>query len=149
MRGQFVSEFDGTHSSRAGGASHAAAASSRIPLPSLKFDRPLGVCCDRRGNIIVCDSGNARVSMFCPDGRFICDLLTLADDSLARRGIKRRTPRPVAVRVSDSGRLLGVAVDRPTLSSSGDHQDDSVGGSCGSEYGSFNKISFYTISPTI
>ncbi len=41
--------------------------------------RPRGVCTDSRGNIIVCDSGNRRISVFSNTGKYIQDLLTRHD----------------------------------------------------------------------
>jgi|SRR6218665_434228 len=36
-----------------------------------RLSRPMGLVCDSRGNVIVCDSGNRRLAMFAPDGRFL------------------------------------------------------------------------------
>lgn len=58
-RGRYVSEFGNT-----GGSDLAAE-------KDWKLSRPMGLVCDSRGNIIVCDSGNRRLAMFSHDGRFI------------------------------------------------------------------------------
>ena len=40
---------------------------------------PTGVCCDRSGNVIVCDSGNNRVLMLNSGGNFVFELLSKDD----------------------------------------------------------------------
>lgn len=61
-----------------------------------RFRCPQGVTSDAKGNFIVCDSANKRVSVFSSSGRFIEDLLT-EDDGL---------DSPSSIDYNRSGRLV-------------------------------------------
>ena len=52
------------------GAAAASGAKGRSGPPT-SLDGPRGICCDSRGNVIVCDTGNSRLAVYSPDGRFI------------------------------------------------------------------------------
>ena len=69
---------------------------------------PRGVCSDKQGNLLVCDSGNKRVSVFGADGRFLRHLLTSEDSALKS---------PFDISTSSEGSK--VAVSQHTSASSG------------------------------
>jgi len=85
------------------------------------LDRPLGLCCDRLGNIIVCDSGHSRVVMFSNDGRFLgtlVDLMSTGGSSSHSRSVlgmfTRRTRAvlmPVDVALMASGERFAITVN--------------------------------------
>jgi len=83
------------------------------------LDRPLGLCCDSRGNIVVCDSGNHRVVLFSPDGRYLSTLIDFRLDpgTPIRWRLKRRpqnghgTLVPVCVGLSSPGSRIAIGLN--------------------------------------
>ncbi|ELU11980.1 hypothetical protein CAPTEDRAFT_183785 [Capitella teleta] len=69
---------------------------------------PRGLCCDSKGNVMVCDTGHCRLALFSADGRFQQNLLT------SKHGLS--SPRDVALNRT-SGRLV-VAQHNSSASSS-------------------------------
>jgi len=85
---------------------------------SAKLDRPLGLCCDSLGNVIVCDSGNQRVVLFSPEGRCLGTLIDFRSTtgSPRRWRLKRwqngyGTLVPVCVGLSSPGSRIAVGLN--------------------------------------
>ena len=77
--------------------------------------QPHGLCCDSRGNVIVCDTGNRRVVMFSHDGRFLTNLLLPPGGTTAGRRTGRGTKGvlkacPIDVDISQSGDRLALTL---------------------------------------
>ena len=91
-RGRWLKELGGNNVGSSSGSS---------PNQDPMLNRPLGVCCDNLGNIIVCDSGNYRLAMFSHEGKYIGDLL--------QKKKKSRPEWPVAVAYSSLTNQLAVS----------------------------------------
>ena len=105
-RSRFVTEFgstSGTHSLTGNGNK-----------PST-LDRPVSVCCDSLGNVIVCDSDGQRVVLFSRDGRYICNLIDFRSGTGNTSKWWSKRPRnglaPVCVGLSSPGNRIAVGLD--------------------------------------
>ena len=89
------------------------------------LDRPMDLCCDSLGNVVVCDTGNQRVVMFSADGRYLCTLIDFRSatgsksvaGSPARWRLKRRQSSvygslvPMCVGLSSPGSRIAVGLN--------------------------------------
>ena len=71
-----------------------------------KFNYPLGMAIDYRGNILVCDMGNNRIQKFTSDGRFVSKFGEIGEASL-------KSPRDIAI--DNEENILVIDSGDPTI----------------------------------
>lgn len=138
-RCHYVAEFGNSNNNNSTSTSSGSRRANSSTTAML--DRPLGLCCDGLGNVVVCDSGNQRVVLFSSDGRYLC---TLADFRTASgRRWRLKTPQSGG---SNRGRLVPVCVG---LASPGNRIAIGLNDIAARSSRCFRKLIVYSVTPEL
>ncbi len=61
-----------------------------------ELDNPAGICTDKIGNVIICDTNNDRVVLIDPKGHFLCNIIEGSEN----------IERPSGVCINNNGHLV-------------------------------------------